>query len=191
MEHMPMKVFISYSHKDKKYKEKITAHLSSLVRQKYIDIWCDSEIFAGEDIDIEIKKALLESQIILLIISDDYLNSYYCYEIELKKAFELYKENKIIIIPILARPVDLKGTLFDSLKTLPEDRRAVSKFSNPDYAYENIAKEIRKVVEARLSNKYEKPIDKEPKQQALTQINNYGIQFNGKTEIHGDINHYK
>ena len=81
----PLKVFISYSHKDKRLKDKLITHLNSLIRQKYISLWYDNMILPGKEINEEIREALQESQIVLLLLSANYLTSNYCYQKKWKK----------------------------------------------------------------------------------------------------------
>ena len=179
----PLKVFISYTHKDKTYKEKLITHLNSLIRQKYITLWYDNMILPGSEIDPQVAKALKESQIVLLLISADYLSSYYCYEIEMTEAMKLRQESKVEVIPVLLRPVDLRGTPFDNIKSLPEDRKAVSLFANKDEAYENIAKGLRQIAETWYARPAEKGSVASKEQAAAKESHiNYGL------EIHGNIN---
>ncbi|MCI8560265.1 MAG: toll/interleukin-1 receptor domain-containing protein [Dorea sp.] len=143
----PLRVFISYSHHDKSMKEHLMKHLNSLIRQKYIELWHDDMILPGKSINDDIFRAMKECDMALLLISADYLVSDYCYSIEMETFMNLRSTGKIVI-PVLLRPVDLKGTPFEYLKTLPEDRKAVSSFEDWDVAMESITAGIRKVVES-------------------------------------------
>lgn len=187
----PLKVFISYSHKDKQMKEKLMTHLNSLIRQKYISLWFDNMILPGKEIDKEVLSALENSQIVLLLLSSDYLSSDYCYQIEMEKALILRKEEKLEVVPILLRPVDLIGTPIDHLMTLPEDRKAVTLFKNEDKAYKNVAEGIRRVAEGWYRRSIPslngdgtgQPIGNKDKSGTRQPYNNYGIQINGN--VHG------
>ena len=81
-------VFFSYSHKDKRFRDKLEDHLSILKYRGLISTWHDREIHAGEEwaqqIDIHLEKA----HILLLLISSDFMSSQYCYGIEMKRALE-------------------------------------------------------------------------------------------------------
>lgn len=194
----PLKVFISYSHKDKEWKEKLLPHLNSLIRQKYIELWYDNIILPGNEIDEEVLRSLKKSQIVLLLVSADYLSSKYCYEIEMETAMKMREEGETKVIPILLRPVDLKGTPFDGLKSLPEDRKAISLFLNEDAAYEDVAKGIRQVAEAWYKEsrtkkgnereeggsgtKEENPV----KIESAIDLSNKGVQILGST-LNGNI----
>ena len=143
---LPLKVFISYSHQDEESKIQLIEHLQSLIRQGYIELSYDDMILPGESVDQKILQAIHESHITLLLVSAAYLGSRYCYEIELKEIMAL-RDKGMVVIPVLLRPVDLEGTPFSGLMFLPEDRKAISTFSNKDEAFMSVALGIRRVVE--------------------------------------------
>lgn len=178
----PLKVFISYSHHDKDFKKHLMKHLNSLIRQKYIELWHDEMILPGTDVDEDILQAMNECDMALLLISADYLASDYCYSIEMETFMDSRNSGKIII-PILLRPVDLKGTPFENLKSLPDDRKAVSSFDNQDDAMKSIACGIRKVVESVCK---ESAAEKRTKGLQKASHVNYGFEFNG-TEISNGV----
>jgi hypothetical protein len=189
----PLRVFISYSHKDKRMKDKLMTHINSLIRQKYISLWFDNMILPGKTIDKEVLCALQSSQIVLLLLSADYLASDYCYQIEMEEALTLRDKKKLEVIPILLRPVDLKGTPIDNIMTLPEDRKAITLFKNEDKAYKNVAEGIRRVAEIwyrksipnLTGNWAGQPAENEDKNNSKQCNINYGIQING--DVHGGI----
>lgn len=143
---LPLKVFISYSHQDKALKERLMKHLNSLIRQKYIEIWHDSMVLPGADVNEDISRQIEECDMALLLISADYLASDYCYSVEMETFMKLRDVGKTVV-PVLLRPVDLDGTPFENLKALPEDRKAVSSFSDEDEAMKSVASGIRMVID--------------------------------------------
>src|SRR5688572_2831891 len=96
---LPIKVFYSYSHKDEQFRQELEAHLSALKRINIISEWHDRKITAGEEWSNAIDQNLETAQIILLLISADFLNSDYCYEIEMKRAMEKHETKEAIVIP--------------------------------------------------------------------------------------------
>ena len=83
-----MEVFFSYLHQDEGLRNELEKHLSLLQRQSVIDIWSDHRIDPGEELGGEIDRHLESADIILLLVSPDFLNSDYCYDIEMKRAME-------------------------------------------------------------------------------------------------------
>ncbi len=81
-----LNLFISYSHADEDLKNKLLKHLQPLKMQNLIAEWHDGQIKAGDDWNRAISDNLNKAQIVLLLISIDFINSNFCYRIELEKA---------------------------------------------------------------------------------------------------------
>jgi hypothetical protein len=99
-------LFYSYAHQDSELRDELDKHLSILKRQGYLKTWHDHEISAGENWAREIDTHLENAQIILLLISADFLASDYCYSLEMQHALERHKNGEACVIPIILRPVD-------------------------------------------------------------------------------------
>ena len=68
-------VFISYSHADRKWLERLQVHLRPLIRDSIADIWDDTRIKPGDSWQLEIRKALESASVAVLLISADFLAS--------------------------------------------------------------------------------------------------------------------
>lgn len=112
-----------------------------------ITIWSDRQISAGTDWTQEINASLEESNLILLLISSDYLASP-ASDQEMKQALKRAQAGKAKIIPIILRPVDWQASPLSSLQFLPSDARPITTWQDNDAAWENIAKGIREVVQS-------------------------------------------
>src|SRR2546429_9897635 len=135
--HMPIKIFCCYAHEDEALLNKLKAHLKPLQRQGLIDVWHDRDIGAGAEWEQEIKDQLNAAQIILLLVSPDFMDSDYCYGIEMQRAIERHEQGEAIVIPVILRPVYFEGTHFSKLQALPTDAKAVvsSSWQYQDEAY--------------------------------------------------------
>ena len=102
-----IKLFYSYSHKDELYREKLETHLSILRRNGYINEWHDRRISAGNEWEEEINFNLEDSDIILLLISSNFLASDYCYDTETIRALEKHESKEAIVIPIISTKVSI------------------------------------------------------------------------------------
>ncbi len=142
----PLKVFYSYAHKDAKLRDELGKHLFPLKRQGLIVDWYDRDISAGKEWEQEIDDHLNTADIILILISSDFLASEYCYGIELQRAMERHEAGEARVIPVLLKPVDWQGSSFHKLLALPKKAKAVTKWTNQAEAYAEIAKGIREVV---------------------------------------------
>lgn len=142
----PVKLFYSYSHKDEKLRDELEKHLSILKRQGTISEWHDRKISAGSEWADSIDQNLVEADIILLLISSDFLASDYCYDIELKNALERHEQGDCRVVPIILRAVDWVGAPFGKLQALPKDAKPVISWENHDEAFANITQGIRATI---------------------------------------------
>jgi hypothetical protein len=147
-----IEIFISYSHQDEDLREELVTHLSNLRRQGKITAWHDRAIEAGTEWEAQIKDHLESAQVILLLISPPFMASTYCYDIEMQRALERHQAGTARVIPIILRPVDWKDTPFSKLQALPKDALPVTKWSDRDSAFLDVAQGIRRAVES-LSQK--------------------------------------
>ena len=123
---MSLNLFISYNHLDDAHREKLVTHLSSLKRNGHIKDWSDRKITAGEEWKGQIDENLKNAEIILFLVSSDFIASDYCYDIEVRTALEMHENKKAKVIPVILRHCDWKETPFAKLKALPSDAKPVS-----------------------------------------------------------------
>lgn len=140
-------VFISYSHKDERYREKLEEHLKILQRLGMITTWTDRMINPGDDWKTAISNNLNSSGIILLLISSSFMASDYCYGIEMKTALERDEKDEAVAIPIILRDCLWQIGPFAKLQALPKDGKPIQKFTRKDDAYTSIAREICRIIQ--------------------------------------------
>ena len=70
-----MVIFVSYSHKDEREKDKLLSHLGVLQHQGLIDLWSDDRIGAGTHWKQEISEAIAQAKVAILLISANFLTS--------------------------------------------------------------------------------------------------------------------
>ncbi|MDV3347931.1 TIR domain-containing protein [Leptolyngbyaceae cyanobacterium CCMR0082] len=141
-----IELFISYSHKDEELRDQLDTSLASLKWKGIVSTWHDRQIPAGSEWSGDIDKNLKKADIILLLISPDFIASKYCYEIELQEAMNRHKKGEAIVIPIILRPAEWTDMSFGMLQAFPKDAKPVTTWPNRDAAFKNIAAGIRKVV---------------------------------------------
>jgi small GTP-binding protein len=99
------KVFISYSHKDRVWLDRVRTHLRAFENEGVsVDVWDDTRIKAGDKWKKEIKKALDESKIAILLISTDFLASEFIVKNELPPLLEAAEQDGAIILPLILKP---------------------------------------------------------------------------------------
>jgi hypothetical protein len=144
----PAKIFISYSHKDEIFLEQLESHLSMLRRQGLIKPWHDRMITAGDEWKGLIDDNLDSADIVLLLVTANFLASDYCYDIEMMRAIEKHDRREARVIPIIATPVERwRYSPFARLQVLPKDGKAVTQWSYQNEAFVNIAQGIRRAIE--------------------------------------------
>src|SRR5207244_4504726 len=99
----------------------LKTHLRPLQRLSLIDVWYHREISAGTEWEQEISTHLNTAQIILLLVSPDFMNSDYCYGIEMKRALERHERGQARVIPIIVRATHWQEAPFGKLQALPRD----------------------------------------------------------------------
>ena len=146
-----MNIFYSYSHKDEKFRETMEKFLISLRKDGLISEWHDRKIDPGENWNEEIQRNLDNADIIVLLISQDYIASKACSD-EMKYALEHI--NTKTIVPIILRKSTWKDTECKRLQALPKDGRPISNWDNPDEAWMNVYEGIKRIIEKKNEIKY-------------------------------------
>src|SRR6266571_8095269 len=118
---MSVDVFFSYAHEDEKLCKRLETHLTLLKRQGIISTWNDRNISAGREWKREVDAHLNTAQIILLLVSPDFIASDYCYSVEMKRAMERHERREATVIPIILRPCHWQIAGLDKLQALPKD----------------------------------------------------------------------
>ena len=142
----PWRVFFSYSHKDESLRNELETHLKLLQRQGLIESWHDRKIEAGDDWTTQIDENLERADIILLLVSADFIASDYCYEKEMKRALERHRAKGARVIPVILRDVNWGKAPFARLQSLPRDGLAVTKWPDRDSAWRSVSEGIEAIV---------------------------------------------
>lgn len=144
----PMEIVFCYAHEDEDLLNQLKAHLTPLRRKGLISIWYDRDINAGTEWARAIDEHLNSAHIILLLVSRDFINSDYCYDIQITRAIERHQRREAIVIPVILRPVDWRETSLHILQPLPKDGIPVVNLSywrSVDDALLNIEEGIKKI----------------------------------------------
>jgi hypothetical protein len=140
------KVFFSYSKHDKEMLQDLKKHLSLLVRQGKLQHWDDSKILAGEEWDDAIKRELAEADIILLLVSANFMATDYIWQVEIEMALERQKRKECSLVPIVIKPCDWTDAPFGRLNALPSKGVPVSTFENQDVAWLEVVRALKSIL---------------------------------------------
>jgi hypothetical protein len=144
--------FISYTHRDAELKDQLVRHLAPLRREGLIHVWHDAMLRPGEHLDDTVQAALAASDLILLLVSSDFIHSEYCYEQEMVRAFARQRAGTARVVSIILRPCQWKGVPVGDGQTLqefvalPQDGLPVTSWSDPDAAFDNATGAIREML---------------------------------------------
>ncbi|GAB4519780.1 MAG: hypothetical protein Tsb0020_38350 [Haliangiales bacterium] len=140
------RLFYSYAHADEDRRDRLELHLSLLQRQGVIAPWHDRRVAPGSDRRADIDEHLERADIILLLISADFLASDYCWGRETQRAMARHAAGEARVVPIILRACDWHSAPFGDLQALPKDTLPVSRWSDEDDAWADIATAIRGLV---------------------------------------------
>jgi internalin A len=142
----PLFAFFSYSKHDTAYLTEFRKHLRTLERSGKIRLWDDRDIRPGEEWDDAIRQNLAASDIIFLLVSVDFLNTDYIWNIEITEAIRRHDAREATVIPIKIRPCSWAGTPFSKLQGLPRKDQIIGDNPKNDAAWMEVVKEIEGMI---------------------------------------------
>ncbi|HET6253438.1 MAG TPA: COR domain-containing protein [Puia sp.] len=142
------KVFLSYSHKDEDFKDKLDVHLAPLKRSESIDVWNDRKIGPGQNWDATIRREIEEADIILLLISANFNNSLYILKTELDSAIKKHNQATALIVPVFIKECDFSGMPYEGIQGIPRDAKFIGNFTEreQDKLFAEVSRELRKII---------------------------------------------
>ena len=154
----PVSLFYSYAHEDEALRDELQGHLKLLERRGLLAPWHDRRIVAGADWSGAIDSHLRQAELVLLLVSKDFIESDYIMGTELAVAMQRQAERAAVVVPIVVRAVDLdpedaQDLPFLKLQALPTDLRPVTSWANRDEAWTNVAKGLRAAVKGILESR--------------------------------------
>jgi len=148
-EPQPVRVFFSYSHQDDAHRLRLAKALRLLERQGLIDTWSDRKLLPGDRWEEGIEQELERADLILFLVSDDFLASEFIWGTEMKRALAREEAGEARVVPVIVRPCDWHSAPFGKLQAVPKDGVAVthSKWGSEDEAWADVAVRLRDLVE--------------------------------------------
>ncbi|MCZ8101867.1 MAG: toll/interleukin-1 receptor domain-containing protein [Microcystis aeruginosa Ma_OC_H_19870700_S124] len=183
MESTSVKLFISYSHRDEALRQHLDKHLASLKRQKVIDSWHDRKLEAGMEWANKIDENLNQADIILLLISPDFIYSNYCSEIEMEQAIKQHDAGEAIIVPIILEPCDWKWLAVSKYQAFPKDAKPITTWNNENEAFLDVIQGIRLVAERLFEQRQQKFKEKKAAQDQYLKKVEEILSSNGEISI--------
>ena len=172
------KLFISYSHRDDRYREQLATHLASLRRRGVIAEWHDRKITPGEEWRRAIDQSLDAADCVLLLVTPHFLASDYCYSTEMQRTLEKHREGRVLVIPVIVRPTDWRGTPLGDLEALPKDAKPVVEWRPIDRAWLDVTEGIRRALAANAESVARLADQKSPVRRLITLYDSRSGGFN-------------
>ena len=142
-----LRLFYSYSHKDRPLRDHLEAHLAVLRRNGGIEEWHDRRIEPGWDWKGTIDANLEAADLILLLVSANFLASDYCYDIEMTSAMARHERGEARVIPVILKDCDWEKSPFGKLQALPSNGNPITLWPDRDQAFAEVAKSLRTLCE--------------------------------------------
>ena len=142
-----LKLFVSYSHVDEEIKASFIKHIQPLSRMNLISEWHDAKIEPGDKWSEKIIEQINGADIVIFLVSIDFINSKYCYDIEMETALKRNDNLECVVIPVLMRKCLWQHTPLGALQALPKDAKPVASWPDMDEAFVNVVEGIKLVAE--------------------------------------------
>ncbi len=148
------KMFISYAREDKDFVENLETHLHPLKTMGLVDTWIDSNLKPGEESNRLIEENLRSSDIILYMVSPNFLSSEYISNNERPWAEETRQRTGAIIVPVITRPCFWEGQDFAKFNAIPRhpdtnQLTPIAKWEDKDMANLTVVKGLESIIRER------------------------------------------
>jgi hypothetical protein len=145
-------VFVSYSHRDRKYLDRLRVHLRPLERQGIVDLWADTRLQPGTRWRDEIEAAIARCKVAVLLVSADFLASSFIVENELPPLLSSAEDNGLTVLPVIVGPCRFSKTpSISDLQAINDPERALALL--PVAEREKVWVRVADAVEAALANR--------------------------------------
>lgn len=157
----PLKTFIIYARDDKSHKDLLLRHLKPLIASSVINVWHDGDILPGDDWQEAINRNIKSSDLILVLVSVNSLNSDFIQKKELSEALNRLKDGNAKIVPIIVDPCMWSlHPVFKGLQGLPDNMRPISSWLNMHEAWTNVVTRLYEMSLEILEEPIKPPIER-------------------------------
>lgn len=144
--HTPVRVFYSYTQTDRELLMELDEQLSVLKREAPIQTFWDGDLEPGVEWHPEIKDELKNADVVLFLVSPQFLASRYCQQVELPAALDLHDCGLTVAIPIVLRPCAWQETALGRLQAIPRGGKPIIEWTELGEAWAEAAREVSSIV---------------------------------------------
>jgi TIR domain-containing protein len=145
-----VRVFASYAPEDTALQQELKERLRPLQQAGLIELWPDRDRSEETAWEQESGDHLETAQLILLLVSPDFLASDYCYDVEMKRALERHERGEARVIPVILRSAHWQETPLDKLQALPKKAKPVTVWSDREEAWRDVVEALSHAVDETL-----------------------------------------
>jgi hypothetical protein len=142
---IPRQVFISYAHVDEPWKQRVIEAFAPLLHDGIVSAWHDGMLLPGDRWEAKLLSALADADVVLLLVSQAFLESDYTRETELPLAVERADRGRNRLVPIILESCDWARHPFAKYQALPGDRVPIAERSDSDLALNDCVERLRRV----------------------------------------------
>jgi internalin A len=153
MEQLPVKAFVSYSKEDSEYLKELHTALAVLKRLNKLQLWDDRSIEAGEEWEKVLLQELETADIVLCLVSGDFVASDFCYKKEFGAAMAAHQRGEKTVIPVLLRKTDWLDLPLSKIQGVPGDGEWISSAKNKDEAWSAVSERLRPALASAKARK--------------------------------------
>lgn len=149
LDHMRPKgfsLFVSYSHKDERFRDELRGALTAYERKRELSVWDDTRIVPGQKWETEILGKLERADIIVLLLSNDFIRSDYCMQQEMQRALERHAAEKCVIVPIIVRACRFEKLEVGRLQAILPKGKSIKENKDRDAAWLEVTKQLDHII---------------------------------------------
>ncbi|MBX7243818.1 MAG: toll/interleukin-1 receptor domain-containing protein, partial [Bacteroidia bacterium] len=145
----PARIFISFTASDEEHLIKLENQFKPALRNKPVTIWHKGKMPFSEERFQVIEQELNQADIIILLVSADYLAEDEIWQHEFMPAYARLQKKKCVVIPVILSACAWQTTEISGLKVLPEINRAISQMPDTDAAWLTVVKATMDLLSSR------------------------------------------
>ncbi len=149
-----MSLFISYAHEDERYRDELRGALTPYERRGDVTSWDDTCIMPGQKWEEAILDKLERADIVVLLLSNDFIGSDSCYVKEMKRAFERAAAGDSAVIPIVVRSCAFNKLELGEIQAILPDGKPINKHRDRDGAWLHVTNQLDPVIASLKSSKF-------------------------------------
>jgi internalin A len=139
-------LFISYSHRDERFRDELSGALTAYERKGELMRWDDTEILPGQKWESEILKNLERASIIVLLLSNDFIRSDFCTQKEMKRALERDAAGECAIVPVVVRACRFDKLELGKIQAIQPKGKPIKGHKDRDAAWLEVTKQLDRVI---------------------------------------------